>query len=166
MPAAPRKQPATQIRQIERKWGKPLKDAGFVIIPSVLLEYQARLKIDPIDLTLLLQIAKHWWDPDKPPFPSRKLLGECIGRDVSTVQRRLSKLRDRGLIEIEHRHDAETHAQTSSIYTFKGLIEKATVLANEKLAAREERKRQETAARRRPPRFASGADLKIAVTDR
>jgi predicted transcriptional regulator len=164
MSVVPKKNSEKQFRENELKWGKPLIEAGFVVFPSVILEYQQRLEIDPIDMTLLLQIIKHWWEADKAPFPSRASLAACIGRDISTVQRRISRLRNKGLIEIQHRYDPETGGRTSSKFTFNGLIAKATELANEKLASREQRKQEDAAKRRRRP--LSEAQLKIADTDR
>jgi hypothetical protein len=58
------------LRTIEERWTKALTDAGWTAIPQVFLTHQRRLGLDPLDLNILLQLAKHWWDPGNPPFPS------------------------------------------------------------------------------------------------
>jgi DNA-binding transcriptional regulator YhcF (GntR family) len=115
-----------------------------------------------VDLNLLLQIMKHWWEADKFPFPSRKALAACIGRDISTVQRRLTRLKEKGFIEIYHRHHPNNKGQTSSSYTFNGLIEKATELAEEKLKLAAKRREEDVGLRKKRPRLSNTAGLKIA----
>jgi hypothetical protein len=156
--------PKARVYASEEKWGKPLIKTGFTIFPSILLEYQARLELDPVDLNLLLQIIKHWWTKDKAPFPSRNMLAKAIGRTTSTVQRRLTRLKDRKLIKIHHRFYSDHGGQTSSGYTFEGLIEKATALAEEKLAESAEHKAKNAHARKRQPRSTNTVGLKIAKT--
>ncbi len=36
-------------------------DAGWTAIPSIILDKQHALGLDPIDVNILLQLAKHWW---------------------------------------------------------------------------------------------------------
>jgi predicted transcriptional regulator len=142
--------------------GQSPYQTGFTVFPNLLLEYQQRLNLDPVELNLLLQIIKHWWEADKFPFPSMKALAAGIGRDVSTVQRRLSGLVEKGLIEIEHRYHPNNKGQTSSSYTFNGLIAKATEIAEEKLRVAEKRNVEDAGMRKRRPSPTNTAGLKIA----
>src|SRR5260221_14701929 len=91
-----------RLRANEEKWGEPFVDAGWTLIPSTILERQRALELDPVDLNILLQLARHWWQAGNPPRPAIKTIAECIGKSVSTVQRRLKKLERDGLITIEH----------------------------------------------------------------
>ena len=46
--------PAKAKKASERKWGKPVMDLGFCIIPSLLLRAQARLGLNPTQLAVLM----------------------------------------------------------------------------------------------------------------
>lgn len=99
------------------------------MIPSTILEHQQALGLDPVDMNILLQLARHWWRADNPPHPKIRTIAACIHKSPSTVQRRITKLKESGLIEVEHRFDEQHHGQMSSKYHFTGLIEEATKFA-------------------------------------
>jgi len=128
----------TELRANEKKWGVPLVEAGWTMIPSTILECQAALGLDPVDLNILLQIAKHWWQEEKLPYPSIKSIANCIGKSPSTVQRRITKMKKSKVIEVKHRFNERNKGQTSSVYRFTGLIKKATEFAREIIKDREE----------------------------
>src|SRR5438132_10752435 len=83
---------AETLRVNEKKWGKPLMEAGWTVVPTTLLEHQQQLGLDAVDLNILLQIAKHWWYPDQAPFPGKKALADRIGKSPRTIQRRLGAM--------------------------------------------------------------------------
>lgn len=150
MPVPKKKpKPDEKLRENEKKWGRNLVKVGWTLVPSTILERQQELGLDPIDLNILLQIARYWWKAGQPPFPAISSIARCIGRSISTVQRRPKTMETRGLITIEHRYDESHGGQTSSRYIFNGLIEVASRLANETLEERQ-LKRTERKARRRP----------------
>lgn len=140
MPPVKKVERARRLRANEEKWSVPLVDAGWTLLPSTILEYQSELGIDPIDLNILLQIARHWWKPGDAPYPSMRKIADCIGKSVSTVQRRVSKMRAKGIISVKHRFN-KYGGQTSSAYYFDGLTELALPYAKETLDDRAERKR-------------------------
>ncbi|MEZ5944288.1 MAG: helix-turn-helix domain-containing protein [Planctomycetaceae bacterium] len=156
--SASKAEKASKLRENEKKWGSALVDAGWTLIPSTILECQQTLGLDPVDLNILLQLARHWWQEGNPPHPSMKTIADCIGKHVSTVQRRITKLRKRGLIRIEHRHNKHG-GQTSSKYYFDGLIAEGTKLAEEAIADRKDTKQK--AANRRRRRNPQGPKLKV-----
>lgn len=86
-------------RELVRKWGKPVIDAGFTSIPSLLIINQCELKLDPVDMCILLHLAQHWWKANELPFPRKKTMAERIGVDQRTVQRHLTGLEKRGYIK-------------------------------------------------------------------
>jgi len=47
---------------------------GYNPLPSLLLKAQAKLKINPIQLNVLVQISQHWLEPTKIRFPRRRRL--------------------------------------------------------------------------------------------
>ncbi len=128
----------TKLRANEAKWGVELVEAGWTMIPSTILEHQETLGLDPVDMNILLQLARHWWRADNPPHPAIKTIAACIRKSASTVQRRITRLKEAGLIEVEHRFDERHHGQKTSIYRFTGLIDEATKFARLALEEKEQ----------------------------
>jgi DNA-binding transcriptional regulator YhcF (GntR family) len=139
---------AKVLSRTEKKWTPALMAAGWTSFPSVILDRQKALGLDPIDINILLQLAKHWWEADSPPFPSKRTIADCIGVDRRTVQRHLAEMEKSGYIERRRRRGPNGSSGTNA-YLFTGLIEKATPFAKEAVEAREERVRQKEARRRR-----------------
>jgi hypothetical protein len=48
-------------RVLEKKWGKKVVEASYTAVPDVLIEYQQRLKLKPLDINVLLHLQSHWW---------------------------------------------------------------------------------------------------------
>ena len=84
-----------------RKWGKPVVDHGFTIVPSLLLKAQARLNITATEMAVLLQIMDHWWDSGKMPYPGKKLLADRLGMQPRQIQRHTASMEEKGLLDIE-----------------------------------------------------------------
>ena len=137
------------LRRNEEKWTAPLMDAGWTAIPSIILEKQHALGLDPIDVNILLQLAKHWWFTDKLPYPAKTTLAELMNVNPSTVRRRISRMVAAGFIKRIPRHDPKHGGQTSNAYEFDGLIKAATPFALEALNVREERRAEDAARRSR-----------------
>jgi len=130
------KEKVERLKRNEKKWTKTLMDAGWTAIPSVILERQKALGLSPLDVNILLQLARHWWYRDKLPFPSKKTLADCIDVHPSTIQRSIAAMEKAGLIERQFRFD-EKLGQKSNAYSFEGLIKEATPFAEEALESRE-----------------------------
>lgn len=114
---------------IEARWGRELTSVGWVALPTIILEKQRALGLDPLDLNILLQIAKYWWEPGNLPHPSKRTLADAIGVDPRTVQRRIAALANLGFITRRMRKGPK--GNLSSSYDLRGLIEKATPFALE-----------------------------------
>lgn len=141
----------------EKKWGKPLMAAGWTAVPNTLLEHQQQLGLDAVDLNILLQIAKHWWYPDKAPYPGKKALAARVGVSARTVQRRLRAMVKAKVITRKPRTRAGGGNDTTEFY-FTGLIERATPYAEEKLKVISTRKEEDAARARRRGLRVVGAD--------
>lgn len=137
------------LRRNEEKWTAPLMDAGWTALPSIILDKQHALGLDPVDVNILLQLAKHWWFTDNLPHPSKTTLAELMGVDPSTVRRRISRMEAAGFIRRVARYDAKHGGQTSNAYEFDGLIKAATPFAQEALETRAERRAEDDARRSR-----------------
>ena len=137
------------LRRNEEKWSALLMDAGWTVLPSIILEKQQAIGLDPLDVNILMQLARHWWFNDNLPHPSKTTLAECMGIDPSTVRRRIARLEKDGLIHRVARYDAKHRGQTSNFYEFDGLIKAATPFALEAINTRAERRAQDAARRSR-----------------
>lgn len=115
------------LKENEKKWTKPLMDAGYTVIPDVILDRQQALGLDPVDVNILLQLLTYWWKADNLPYPSKKSIAERIEK---TVQRRIARMERDGLMKRIPRRSA-AKGQLSNIYDFSGLITAVTPFANE-----------------------------------
>lgn len=123
------------LRVNEKKWSKPLMDAGWTAIPSVIVERQKALGLDSLDMNIIVHLSTYWWTPDNKPHPSKKTIAEAVGVLPRTVQRRIAALEAAGLIRREERRIAGQGSKTN-LYHFDGLIKEALPFAKEKLAER------------------------------
>lgn len=133
--------PVKTLRANERKWGKPLIKAGWTLIPNQLLERQAALGLDSIDVNILLHIMRYWWEADRLPYPSKATLAKCIKVHPRTVQRRVAKLEAAGFIK-RIRRDHPERGRQSNEYDFAGLIKQLVPMAEQYLAQRAQRQKE------------------------
>jgi DNA replication protein DnaD len=138
-----------RLRRNEEKWSPVLMDAGWTVLPSIILEKQHALGLDAVDVNILLQLARYWWFSDRPPFPSKATIAECMKVDPSTVRKHIARMEHDGLIKREYRFNPKKGGQESNAYHFTGLIEAATPFAKEALQTREQRKSEDAYRRRR-----------------
>lgn len=146
------------LKENERKWSKPLMDAGYTVIPSVIIERQQALGLDPLDINILLHLLRHWWKADNLPYPGKKLIAKCIGVDESTVRRRIAAMEKEGLIERVER--IGTHGgKLTNEYRFDGMIKEATPFAKEALQDRKKRQQEDVdRVTRKKPRLPTSGD--------
>jgi DNA-binding transcriptional regulator YhcF (GntR family) len=145
---------AEALRVNEKKWTKLLMDAGWTCIPSVIIERQQALGLDPIDINILMHLAAHWWTDDNRPYPSTVTIAKAIGVTPRTVQRRIAAMEAADFIQREERRIAGKGSNTNR-YHLDGLIKAAGPYAEEKLqerAARSEARKQ-AATRKGKPRL-------------
>jgi predicted transcriptional regulator len=138
-----------RLRRNEEKWSPVLMDAGWTVLPSIILEKQHALGLDAVDVNILLQLARHWWFSDNPPHPSKATIAECIGVDPSTVRRHIARMEKVGFIRREARYSKKYGGQDTNTYHFAGLIKEATPFAKESIATREQRRAEDAVRRRR-----------------
>lgn len=136
------------LRSNEEKWTLPLLQAGWSMLPNVILERQQALGLDPVDINILLHLVRHWWRPGDKPYPSKKTIAECMGVDARTVQRHIASLEKGGLIQRITRKDPR-YGQQSNIYDLSGLITAATPYAQEAIETRRKRREEDAERRKR-----------------
>jgi DNA-binding transcriptional regulator YhcF (GntR family) len=149
---ATNKQTATNadLRTNEKKWSKPLMDAGWTALPSVIIENQKQLGLTPLDLNIVLYLASKWWTPEGKPFPSKSTMAKAMDVHPRTIQKHVAALEAAGYIRREERR-TETGSKTN-VYHLDGLIKAAKPFAEEKLA--EMKDKAEMAKRRQNRRGA------------
>jgi predicted transcriptional regulator len=138
-----------QLRVNEKKWSKVLMDAGWTAIPSVIIERQQALGLEPLDVNILLHLATYWWTHDNKPHPAKRTIADAIGVAPRTIQRRIAKMETDGLIKREERRVKGKGSRTN-LYHFDGLIKEAQPYATEKMLEKEkaDAERKKTAARK------------------
>lgn len=144
--ALTKKENAEQLLRNEVKWTKPLMDAGWTVVPSVIFERQDALGLDAVDINLIMHLAMHWWYSENLPRPSKGRLAKCMNVSESTVRRHMKKLEELHFIERVPRHNAKNGGQGANFYSLSGLIKEATPFALEIVQERR-MKQAETAAR-------------------
>lgn len=137
-----------RLRRNEEKWTPTLMNAGWTVIPSILLEKQAALGLDAIDVNILLHLAKHWWYRENPPHPSKVSIAKAMGIDPSTVRKRIARMQSEGLIQREPRYK-KLGGQETNFYHFDGLIRIITPHAEEFIAMREKQRAEDDARKHR-----------------
>lgn len=122
-----------ELRTNEKKWSKPLMDAGWTVFPSVIIENQKQLGLDAVDVNIILHLASKWWKAEGKPHPSKGTIALAMDVDPRTIQRRIARMEGVGFIRREERRETSTGSKTN-IYHLEGLIEAALPFAEEKIA--------------------------------
>jgi len=126
------------VKQLQAKWGRDLLAAGWVALPSIILERQDALGLDAIDINIILHIAKHWFEAGNLPHPSKGSIAKAMQVTPRAVQKRIARLENEGFLRrIERRGPKGSKGSQTSEFEFTGLIEKATPHAIEAVQQRE-----------------------------
>jgi predicted transcriptional regulator len=140
--------PPKQKRKAEDKWSPQVMQFGFTPVPNLIFRAQAKLKITPMQMNVLMHLAEHWWEADKNPYPAKTRIADRMGKSPRQIQRYLTELEKAGLIARIKRYTGRK-AQTSNEYSLSGLVQKLKALVPEfekaAMAARQRRKRLEAA---------------------
>jgi DNA-binding MarR family transcriptional regulator len=141
-----------RLRRNERKWTRPLMNAGWLTVPEVLLQYQRELGLDAVDVNILFHLASYWWYADNLPHPSKRTIAARMNVDPSTIRRHIAKLEKKDLIKRKARYGADKRREAND-YDFTGLIKKATPFAKEMAEKKRQRKKDAAAklTRKRAP---------------
>lgn len=124
-------------KESRKKWGDELIDAGYTILPSIIVRRQKALGLEPIHINILMILLAYWWKADNLPYPSKKTIAESIGVDPSTVRRRIKEMENAKLIKRIERRVANNRS-LSNQYDFSGLIVAAKPFAVEEIQVKEE----------------------------
>lgn len=92
-----------------QKWGDAAI-AGWQALPDVLLKYQYRLKLNPTEMMVLLNVLSYWWYVETLPFPRVSTIAKRMDVTPRTVQRALTKLYQRKLL-IKKKHQTSNNEE-------------------------------------------------------
>jgi DeoR/GlpR family transcriptional regulator of sugar metabolism len=96
-----------------------------------------------VQLNVLLQLADHWWEAERLPFPSKVTIAARMGVTPRHVQRYLTALAEAGLIRRIARYGTQG-GQLNNAYDLGGLVEKL-----KKLEPAFKKEQEEAKARKR-----------------
>ena len=96
-------------------------DAGFVVVPVLLLRHQKDLGLDDGAMMTLLNVIASWWYEGKLPFPGTHTIAQRMGVSERTVQRHLTKLEKLGLLQRRAAADLRNETRRTS-YDPAGLV--------------------------------------------
>ncbi len=133
------KETSKKASSTERIWGKAVYKHGYAGIPSILIQAQQRLGINPMQMNIIIQLLDSWFDPGRKPFPAKKALANRIGVTEKTIQINVRALEKAGLIRREMRKTAAGD-WNSNVYHLDGLIAKVQALEPEFAAEKKKRK--------------------------
>ena len=123
----------------EDKWSPQVMTLGFTPLPNLLLRAQGKLKLSPVMLNVLVQLAEHWWEADKNPFPAKDRIATRMGKSPRQVQRYITQLEKAGFVTRIQRFSGRK-AQTSNENSLAGLVAKLKALEPEFTKAKELKK--------------------------
>lgn len=138
---------------LEAKWGKAVIAAGFTALPDVIFQNQKALKLQPLDVLILLHLSSYWWKPDENPWPAKGTIADAIGVDPRTVQRSIKRMEDLGYVKRIERK-AKAGDNLSNEYDLRGLARAAKKLADEKIDLKAKRAAEDKSRREAPTAFA------------
>jgi DNA-binding MarR family transcriptional regulator len=125
-----------------QRWGDQVTAAGFTSVPNYLLNINRFMdkndRLSPTELLVLLQILSYWWHPYDPDLATRSaasksIIAEHLGVSTRQVQRALTGLEKKGLIE--RIRSSNGKGRISNEYDVTGLIKKVRILAAQHPAA-------------------------------
>lgn len=134
----PQKAKAEDRKRLSEKWGQETMEAGFTVIPSILLRCQARLRFGAMELAVLVHLLEHWWNPEDMPWPSKKTIADRLDVSPRTVQRAVVKLEEVNLVVRKERYSRQTRGRTSNEYDLSPLVARLKEIAAEVNAEKEE----------------------------
>jgi hypothetical protein len=105
------------------RFGNVILEAGFTVLPNILLRYQSSLTITAPELNFICQIWYHWWT-EKDAYPALATVAKRMGaKDVGTLRRISRSLQQKGYLLVRDRLST-AKGQLSSEYDFSALVDK------------------------------------------
>jgi len=142
-----------RISSTEVIWGKAVLSHGYTAIPSILVQAQVRLGLNPVKMNIIVQLLDYWRNPDRRPFPSKRELAERIDVTIKTIQNNIRALERAKLIERIPRYTRHGDPD-SNIYSLDGLVKRVQEEIEPAFADLRKKKQEERRRVQRGPRRA------------
>jgi predicted transcriptional regulator len=123
----------------ERIWGRAVLSHGYTSVPSILIQGQQRLGINPLQMNIIIQLLDLWRDPERKPFPSKKQIAARIHVTEKTIQNNIRQLERAGLVLRQQRKTAAGD-WNSNVYHLDGLVKRVQRMEPDFAEAREKRR--------------------------
>jgi DnaD N-terminal domain len=124
-------------RRAADKWTAPVVNLGYTQLPSLILKAQAKLKLTPVQLNVLLHIIEPWWDADRLPWIAKDSIAQRMRKTPRSIQRVITQLEKAGHIRRVQRFYGHRQ-QTANAYALDGLVKKLAALEPEFRKAKEQ----------------------------
>jgi predicted transcriptional regulator len=125
----------------ERKFGKPVMDMGFSIVPSLVMQAQERIGVNPVQFNIIMHLLDFWWDADRKPYPTKKRIADRMNMSERQIQRQIVELENAGLVKRIFR-TKPGRGKTSNEYDLAGLVAKLKSLEPEFREVKEENQKR------------------------
>src|SRR3546814_15868915 len=96
MAAKKQKDSSADLRTNEKKWTKPLMEAGWTALPSVIIENHRQLMLSPLAPNIIVYLARKLSTPAVNPFPSTTTMAKSMKVKHRTTQHHLTANRGAG----------------------------------------------------------------------
>jgi hypothetical protein len=136
------------LRANDAKWTPLVMQAGYVVVPALILDRQSALGLDATEFNILVHLIRHWWYPDRRPYPGKKSIAECMEISESTVRRRIADMEKGKIVKRLYRR-SKARGQETNEYDLSGLVDLLKSFAEEEIRRRQERDKEKAAMRRR-----------------
>lgn len=147
----PHDNPTVERSALVEKWGSAL-NAGFQVIPSVLIKAQSRLGLDAVDCMIILNLNLHWWQKYDLPYPPPSLIAHRMGVSRRTIERRLFHLQKAGWVRRLPAEGSAGHPKVRR-YDMSGLVQRlqqAAIIGVNQREYRARTKSEQNSQRRLP----------------
>lgn len=105
----------------DEMWGADVMRLGWVNVPNLLIQQQARIGVTALEMAVLLHILQHWWQAKKLPFPGNTRLAAQLGISARQVQRHIAALEKKGLVR-RHARSSPAQGRMSNFLDPSGLV--------------------------------------------
>jgi len=97
---------------------------GWTAVPNLMLKKQGELGLKAIELVVIINLVRFWWDPENLPFPDLNKMAVEIGTSERTIYRTISSLEEKGFVKRIQMEGKPTK------YDLSGLLEKLREIKN------------------------------------
>ena len=111
-------------KELLGKWGGPALAQGWTNIPNTLLDQQSKLDLTNSEMVLLIHIISFSHKAESPAFPSITTLATRLNQHSRTIQRTISRLVEKGIINKTIRSKHANDLGMTNIYSLEPLKRK------------------------------------------